>query len=125
MYKVIFYKTQRDEEPVFQYLKTLDLKARTKFYKLLTLLENLGPSLKRPYADLLKNKIYELRIKHGSNQYRTLYFFFEREYIVITHGFTKKTDKVPEVEIKKAQEYRRDFERQIVEGEKYETKKIE
>lgn len=76
MYKVIFYKTSRDEEPVAKYLKTLDIKVRAKFYKLLTLLENLGPSLKRPYADLLKNKIYELRIKHGSNQYRTLYFFF-------------------------------------------------
>src|SRR3989344_3315995 len=125
MYKLIFYRTSRGEEPVSKYLKTLDIKVRVKFYKLLTLLENLGPSLKRPYADLLKNKIYELRIKHGSNQHRTLYFFFEREYIVITHGFIKKTNKVPEVEIKRAQEYRRDFERQVAEGEKYEHKKIE
>lgn len=124
MYKVIFYKTSRGGEPIFRYLKTLDIKVRTKFYKLLTLLENLGPSLKRPYADLLKNKIYELRIKHGSNQYRTLYFFFERNYIVITHGFTKKTDQVPEVEIKRAEAYRQDFEKQIAKGEKYEPKKI-
>ena len=102
MYKVIFYKTSRGEEPIARYLKILDIKVRTKFYKLLTLLENLGPNLRRPYADLLKNKIYELRIKFGSNQYRTLFFFFGREYIVITHGFTKKTDQVPEIEIKRA-----------------------
>lgn len=124
MYKVIFYKTSRDQEPVAKYLKTLDIKARAKFYKILTLLENLGPSLKRPYADLLKNKIYELRIRHGSNQYRTLYFFFEKDYIVITHGFTKKTNKVPEVEIKRAQAYRQDFENQAAEGEKYEPKQV-
>ena len=124
MYKVIFYKTSRGEEPIAKYLKTLDIKVRTKLYKLLTLLENLGPNLRRPYADLLKNKIYELRIKFGSNQYRTLYFFFGREYIVITHGFTKKTDQVPEIEIKRAETYRKDFEKQISEGEKYEPKKI-
>lgn len=124
MYKVIFYKTSRVEEPVIRYLKTLDIKVRAKFYKLLTLLENLGPNLRRPYADLLKNKIYELRIKYGSNQYRTLYFFFERDYIVITHGFTKKTERIPEVEIKRAQVYREDFEKQIAEGDKYEPNKI-
>ncbi|OGZ60910.1 MAG: hypothetical protein A2919_00045 [Candidatus Spechtbacteria bacterium RIFCSPLOWO2_01_FULL_43_12] len=124
MYKVIFYKTSRGEEPTVRYLKTLDVKVRTKFYKLLTLLENLGPNLRRPYADLLKNKIYELRIKFGSNQYRTLYFFFGREYIVITHGFTKKTDQVPEIEIKRTETYRKDFEKQISSGEKHEPKKI-
>ena len=124
MYKVIFYKTSRGEEPVERYLKTLDIKIRTKCYKLLTLLENLGPSLKRPYADLLKNKIYELRIKHGSNQYRTHYFFFERDYIVVTHGFTKKTSSVPEAEITRAEAYREDFKGQIAKGEKYEPKKI-
>lgn len=124
MHKVIFYKTSRGEEPISRYLKTLDIKVRTKFYKLLTLLENLGPSLKRPYADLLKNKIYELRIKHSSNQYRTLYFFFERDYIVLTHGFTKKTSQVPEVEITRAGSYREDFKTQIAKGETYEPKKI-
>src|SRR3989344_2259188 len=124
MYKVIFYKASRGEEPTVRYLKTLDVKVRIKFYKLLTLLENLGPNLKRPYADLLKNKIYELRIKFSSNQYRTLYFFYGREYIVITHGFTKKTDKVPEIEIKRAETYRKDFEKQIFDGEKYERKEI-
>lgn len=124
MYKVIFYKTNRNEEPIVRYLKTLDIKVRAKYYKLLTLLENLGPNLRRPYADLLKNKIYELRIKYGSNHYRTLYFFFEKDYIVITHGFTKKTDQVPEVEIKRAEVCRQDFEKQIAGGEKYEPKKI-
>jgi len=124
MYKVIFYKTSRGEKPVAKYLKTLDIKVRAKFYKILILLENLGPSLKRPYADLLKNKIYELRIKHGSNQHRTLYFFFERDYIVLTHGFTKKTSQVPEVEITRTDAYREDFKAQIAKGETYEPKKI-
>lgn len=32
MYKVIFYKTSRGEEPIAGYLKTLDIKARAKFY---------------------------------------------------------------------------------------------
>lgn len=50
--------------------------------------------------------------------------FFERDYIVITHGFTKKTSQVSEVEITRADAYREDFKAQIAKGETYETKKI-
>ena len=41
----------------------------------LSLLEKQGPNLKRPYADIVRGKIRELRIHYSSNQFRILYFF--------------------------------------------------
>lgn len=67
-----------------------------------------GPNLPRPYADIVRGKIRELRVSFGSNEYRFLYFFFGKR-IIITHGFLKKTDRVPEGEIERAERIMQDF----------------
>ncbi|MBN1632912.1 MAG: type II toxin-antitoxin system RelE/ParE family toxin [Ignavibacteria bacterium] len=72
-------------------------------------LQNEGPDLPRPYADLLEDCIHELRIKLKGKQVRILYFFYYKEYIVLTHAFFKTTSKVPTKEILKAKTYREDF----------------
>jgi len=65
--------------------------------------------LPRPYADTVRGKIRELRVIFASIQYRLLYFF-SGKYIVVTHGFIKKTDEVPANELEKAVNIMRDFE---------------
>lgn len=60
----------------------------------LSLLEERGPNLKRPYADLVRGKIRELRIHQSSNQYRVLYFFQLRDQVVLVHAFSKKTQQL-------------------------------
>ncbi|MBU1122881.1 MAG: type II toxin-antitoxin system RelE/ParE family toxin [Candidatus Omnitrophica bacterium] len=62
----------------------------------------------RPYADVVQGKIRELRIRFGSNFYRFLYFFFGKK-IIITHGFSKKTDNIPQREIVRAERLMQDF----------------
>ncbi len=59
--------------------------------------------MRRPAADILRNKIHELRAKRGKVQYRILYFFYEPERNVacLTHGFTKQ-GPVPDAEIEYA-----------------------
>jgi len=81
-----------------EFLDGLATKVRAKLMKWLEILEQQGPNLPRPYADTVRGKIRELRLQFGSNQYRCLYFFDGRK-IIVTHGFMKKTDKVPENEI--------------------------
>lgn len=49
----------------------------------------------------MRDKIRELRIPYGRLQWRILYFFDGRT-IVLTQGFLKKTDAVPEAEIARA-----------------------
>lgn len=88
-----------------------------KFIKLLTLLQEHGPNLKRPYADALRDGIRELRLIFNRNQYRALYFFTDGRRIIITHGIIKKSDEVPGKEIDRAIRYRDDYDERKRHGE--------
>jgi len=109
MYEIIYYKTSKGRVFVHDFIRVLDVRAQAKIRKQILLLSQEGPLLKRPYADYLRNDIYELRIKQRSN-YRILYFFFLGRYIILTHGFTKKTRSIPTIELQKAIQYKSDFE---------------
>ena len=62
MYNLVFYTTDRGDSPIDDFLDELDKKARAKVAAHLSLLEEQGPHLKRPYADIVRGKIRELRI---------------------------------------------------------------
>lgn len=61
----------------------------------LDLLEMNGPLLREPYSKPLENRIFELRIKQGSDITRVLYFFIIGKKAVLTNGFVKKSQKTP------------------------------
>jgi len=109
-YNIIYYEKQNGECPVKDFIKQFDIEREAStIYARLALLEEYGSQLKRPYADLLRDKVYELRFKISKKQVRILYFFFHGKSIVLTHGFIKKTDKVPENEIARGIRYRLDY----------------
>ncbi len=60
--KVVFYK-EKDETtaPVLEWLDTIPLKARLKCLTRIERLKEEGHQLRRPEADFLRDKIYELR----------------------------------------------------------------
>lgn len=99
------------------FLDGAQAKVRAKFIKLLDILSVYGPNLPRPYADMLRDDIRELRIRLSTNRYRALYFFTHRNYIIITHGILKNTDEVPPNEIDRAVRYKIDFENRLAKGE--------
>jgi len=115
-YQALFYKTGEGSCPAREFLGSLPPKVRAKISSWIKKLEGYGPDLPRPYADIVRDKIRELRVIFASAQYRLLYFFYGK-YIVITHGFIKKTAEVPENELRKAQNMMRDFELRIKEGD--------
>ena len=54
-------------------------------------------------APMKSNKgLYEARIKLGSNIWRVFCFFDKGKLVILLNGFTKKTQKTPKNEIKKA-----------------------
>ena len=99
LYNLILYTTDRGDSPIDEFLDGLDKKSRAKVVAYLSLLEDEGPNLKRPYADVVRGKIRELRIHYSSNQYRVLYFFHVRDQIVLVHAFSKKTQQLKEKDI--------------------------
>jgi phage-related protein len=55
--------------------------------------------------------IWECRVQLGSSTYRLLGFFSEGGVIILTHGFSKKSQKTPRNEIERAESYKKDFMR--------------
>ncbi len=82
---------------------------QAKILSYISLLQDNGPDLARPYAALLEDGIHELRIKLSGEQTRILYFFCFRNWIVLTHAFMKTTSRVPKAEIIKAKKCRDDL----------------
>ena len=90
---------QNGECPVQDFLDSLDSKMRAKLLVGFALLEANGPQLREPYSKHIGDGIFEIRAKQGSNITRVLYFFFVGRQIVLTNGFTKKTQKTPPAEL--------------------------
>jgi phage-related protein len=116
LYNLIFYTTERGDSPLDDFLNDLDKKARAKVAAHLSLQEEQGPNLKRPYADLVRGKIRELRIRHSSNQYRVLYFFQVRTRVVLVHAFSKKTQQLKQPDLELAEKRMADWLRRFPAG---------
>ncbi|MGA2297954.1 MAG: type II toxin-antitoxin system RelE/ParE family toxin [FCB group bacterium] len=107
--KVIYYKTKNGDCPVKEFINSRDIKNRQKIASIIDYLQELGINLPRPYADYLRDGIYELRIKLSGDETRTLYFFCYENYIILSHSFIKNTNKIPKAEINKAIKLKNDF----------------
>ena len=95
--------------PVREFVMSLPEKIRKKIAAWIDLLEKEGPNLKRPYADKIKDKIYELRVRLGPDNIRILYFFFLKDKIVLLHGFRKKDWEIKKSDLKMAERRMADF----------------
>lgn len=78
-----------------------------------SLLQEKGEELRRPMADYVGDKLYELRPK----SHRALYFFMLKDHAVIVHLFRKKTDRLPNAEKRVALSRMEDFLRRYRQGE--------
>ena len=65
--------------------------------------------MRRPLADLLRDGIYELRIRRGRVNFRILYFFHGQGLAVLGSAITKE-DVVPDIEIDRCIRRKQDFE---------------
>ena len=110
--------------PVKEYIDNLSMKEQAKTMAFIGLLEEKGPNLPRPYADILEDGIHELRIKLKGTQVRVLYFFCFQNILVLTNVFDKHTDKVPMVQIKLAKENRADFMNRFLEKDIKEKNRV-
>ena len=108
--RVIFYK-EKDEKTaqVLEWLETIPQKARLKCVTRIERLQEEGHNLRRPEADFLRDKIYELRASVRGIHYRMLYFFHDNIAAVLSHGIVKE-GVVPPIEIDRAIRNRRNFE---------------
>ena len=96
--EVIAYKNYFED-----FLQEQPRKVQDKIFKIIEAIE----TLERVPANYLKamegaEGLYEARIQLASNIWRVFCFFDKGKLVVLLNGFTKKTQKTPANEIKKA-----------------------
>jgi hypothetical protein len=105
----VFIFAEKDGcSPFIQWLDKQPPKVQDKCIAFIERLEEYGYELRRPQADYLEDRIYELRVNRQGINYRILYFFHEKQAI-ISHGFVKQEGKVPEKEINDAKKNKTRF----------------
>lgn len=108
--EVLLYQEEDGSVPLRDWLDELEPKAQAKCIACLHRLEAMGHELRRPETDFLRDKIYELRARHGRVNLRMLYFFHGQRAVVVSHGLTK-ADRVQDREIDLAIERKAHFEK--------------
>lgn len=109
--EIIFYENEKGLEPAKRFIESLSNKDKAKVIHVIEKFSAMGNALRRPSSAYLRDDILELRITGQDNQLRILYFFFSGDKAVLSHGFVKKTMKVPDKEIDLAIEHKEDYER--------------
>ena len=109
LFQVVFYGKPDGTEPAKVFLDALDAKMFAKMIRAIEILRVGGTSVREPYSKHLDDGIFEVRAQVGSNLSRVLYFFVAGRRMILTHGFTKKTQKTPPSEIEQAKKYRSEY----------------
>ena len=87
---MVFYAEGDGTAPALSWICDQADKVQEKLFYLVRRLETEGHTLRRLEADLLRDKIYELRVKVNRVHYRLLYFFAGQNSAVVAHGCTKE-----------------------------------
>lgn len=113
MYNIKIYETKNGNKPLSRFLSDLGKKHKDKDIAEIKLyvkhLEEYGYDINEHYPKSIKplrEGVWELRPSDN----RVLFFYCnENKEYVLLHGFTKKTNKTPPLEIKKAIDEKNDY----------------
>lgn len=122
--KFEFYTRPNGHTEFLEFLETIPKKDRAKLLSTIANTQALGLQVaqRQLWIKRLKDGIYELRSKVGSNIQRGLYFHQEGNKFIITHGFTKKTEKTPPSEIQHAKILMKEFEKNHQGGKEHDQR---
>ena len=110
MKTISFYRTASGKCPVKKYLDSLTDAQATKIAWVLKLIREIDQVPSKYFKKLIKtNDIWEVRVDVGGDTFRFLGFFYNRELIILTNSFKKKSRKIPLLEIKLAEKRKKEY----------------
>lgn len=99
---VKYYLTSKNENPVSDFLNTLSGKQQGKILRIFSCIRDYGLDSVIPHIKKLTGTpLWEIRIL-GKDNIRILYISFQKDGIVVLHGFIKKKQKTSPREIQTA-----------------------
>lgn len=99
MTKVIYYLTQNNENPVFDFIESLEKRQKAKVFRIFQTIHIYGLEAVIPHIKKLTNTpLWEIRIL-GKDNIRILYAIIHKDSMIVLHGFNKKKKKAPRKEL--------------------------
>ena len=96
-WQLVFYADEKGNEPVKDFILKQADGAIAEILHVFKLLRLFDIDLREPYVKKIdKSGIRTLRIKHGSDIYRILFFTYSERKFILLHAILKKTDEIPE-----------------------------
>lgn len=110
--KFEFYTRPNGRNEFLDFYNSLPEKDKAKLLSVIELIQEQGLLIaqRMEWIKKIDYEIFEIRSKVSSNIQRALYFHVSDNRYVITHGFTKKTNKTPKKEIERAKKIKAEFE---------------
>lgn len=110
--KFVSYTRPNGHNEFEEFYNSLPVKDRNKLRATIEMIEEAGiqAAIQLEWVKKLDSEINEIRSKVSSNIQRALYFHVKNNQYIITHGFTKKTQKTPIKEIIRAKQIKSEFE---------------
>lgn len=110
--KFEFYERPNGHNEFLEFLEKLPKKDQDKLLAVIHNVEVHGLLVagKMKWVKKLEDNLFELRSELGNNIQKALYFHWTDSRFIITHGFSKKSQKTPSKEILRVLEIRREFE---------------
>ena len=94
-WKVVYYISANGENPVSDFLDTLEQSSQSKILRILHNIQEYGLDSVIPHIKKLTGTpFWEIRIL-GRNSIRVIYVVPAKFQVLVLHGFKKKTQKTP------------------------------
>lgn len=99
-WRLIYYESSKGISPVFDFIESLNARAKAKVTNTFDLLTEFGIRLGSPHVKKIsQTSIWELRIL-GGDSIRIFYAAISGRSFLLLHGFIKKSQKTPKRELK-------------------------
>ena len=92
-----------------EFLDGLSRDARAKVYAALARLEERGNRLLMPRTRSLGGGLHESRITHPEGPFRVIYCFLSGRRVILLHGFVKRTEQTPAIDLDMARGRKREI----------------
>ncbi|MCF8111754.1 MAG: type II toxin-antitoxin system RelE/ParE family toxin [Desulfobacteraceae bacterium] len=113
MRKIVFYRFENGKCPVEEFFNSLTNKQFEKIAFVLDLIEQIDVVPKNYFKKLKDtDDIWEIRAQHGNNIFRILGFFDGKDFLILNHAFTKKSQKIHRKEITLAEKRKQHYFKQ-------------
>lgn len=110
MFSVVFFRTDAGNEPVRDWLRSLNREERAVIGADLRTVQ-MGFPLGMPLCRPLKDGLFESRSTLPGRREARLIFFQDGEMLIVVGGFIKKSRGTPASELEAARRHRREYKR--------------